>query len=132
MTTPIPHRCAGLPDGTRAYLTALPQGDRVQVYYDTADGMDCLARAFGFCPGCGRPADYIRTVERAAAWLEGRRPLPFSDPSAIEGWIGDKHYPAVGDSHREAHDASCGKLPRTGVEYCACGVRWDRDPAVSS
>lgn len=62
-----PHRCAGLPEGVRAYVTALPQGERVQVYYDTADGMDCLARAFPYCPQCGASASFLIALTREPA-----------------------------------------------------------------
>lgn len=61
---PHPHRCAGLPEGTRAYVASMPQGERVLVYYDTPDGMDCLARAFRFCPGCGGHASLLLAVLR--------------------------------------------------------------------
>lgn len=75
---PHPHRCAGLPEGTRAYVAALPQGERVTVYYDTPDGMDCLARAFRFCGGCGASASFL------LALLRGEAPeLPFGDPVGV-------------------------------------------------
>lgn len=94
-TNPIPHRCAGLPENARAHLVALPQGDRVVTRLDCGDGWDVATLATPFCAGCGRPAEYLMTVARAEAWLAERVPLPFSDPATIEGWIGDKHYPAV-------------------------------------
>ena len=77
-TNPHPHRCAGLPEGTRAYVASMPQGERVLVYYDTPDGMDCLARAFPYCPQCGGHASFLLAV------LRGEAPeLPFGDPVGV-------------------------------------------------
>lgn len=57
---PHPHRCAGLPDFTRAYAVVLPQGERVQVYADYGEClMDSLVRAFPYCPGCGAHASFL-------------------------------------------------------------------------
>ena len=143
MNTPIPHRCAGLPENARAHIVTLPAGERVVTKIDCCFGGDGVSESWdtvtlstAFCAGCGRPAEYLATVARADAFLarltavpeggrivehcarcgaygdvtrDGRYLLcnacveevraaidaPFGDPSAIEGWIGDKHFPAA-------------------------------------
>lgn len=65
MNTPIPHRCAGLPENASAHIVTLPQGDRVLVAIEFGDyAGQTRGGAFPFCPGCGAHASFL-----AAGWI---------------------------------------------------------------
>lgn len=61
MTTPIAHRCPGLPDHTRAYVVELPEGVRLLVMadFERDSGPDTLSRIYSYCGGCGASASFL-------------------------------------------------------------------------